>query len=228
MYPKPSYQTGVGPQASDGARDVPDISLSAAIETPGVGTYDLGTATSAGAIDIVGGTSVASPLAAGFFAHLSGDVGCRLGDIHQAIYALGAGAQAATAFHDITSGDNTMPDPNNVTITGFTAAAGYDLASGWGSIDLAKLAAAWPACAGGTGTGSSSGGTSSGGSGSGSSSGTVVGDGGSSGLGSSGSSSSGCGCTAAGTTSPAVPLFGLAGAIGLVAARRRRRRRNAK
>jgi MYXO-CTERM domain-containing protein len=228
MYTKPAYQTGVGPMASDGARDVPDISLSAAIENPGVGTYDLGTATSAGAIDIVGGTSVASPLAAGFFAHLSGAVGCRLGDIHSTIYTLGAAqlAGGTAPFHDITTGNNDMADPSNVTITGFAAGAGFDLASGWGSVDLGKLIAAWPPC---TGTGTPDGGTSSteldGGSGTvGSSSGGSVSTGSDGGASGGATTKSGCGCTTAGRASPSgAPLAGLFAALGLAASRRRRR-----
>ena len=235
MYTKPSWQNGVGPNASDGARDVPDISLTAAIGTPGVAVYDCGSGqdkwscstntSGAGAIDINGGTSIASPLAAGFFAHLAGQLGCRLGDIHATVYALGAAQQTggAAPFHDMTSGNNSFPDPKNVVITGFTAGAGYDLASGWGSFDLAKLIDAWPACTGGDGgivTGDDGGQGSGSGSGSGGSSG---GDGGEpNGASGGGTASSGGGCTTAGASSSGAPIGAFLVGLGLVARLRRR------
>ncbi len=40
----------------------------------------------------------------------------------------------------------TSSDTKGKVITGFAAGPGYDLASGWGSLDVAKLIAAWPAC----------------------------------------------------------------------------------
>ncbi len=246
MYPKPTWQTGVGPKASDGARDVPDISLTAATGSPGVAVYDCGSGqdtiscstntSGAGQMDIFGGTSVASPLAAGFFAHLAGQLGCRLGDIHPAIYALGAAQQdgGAAPFHDMTGGNNNFPDPKNVTITGFAAAPGYDLASGWGSFDLAKLIDAWPPCTSGDGgVNGGDGGPSSGddggtlGTDDGGGSTTGPGTDGGSGTGGNGASggsgtSSGCGCTTAGESSSPLPFAGLFVAIGLAVSRRRR------
>jgi len=156
-FAKPSYQEGVGPYASDGARDVPDLALTAASNTPGVAVYDCGTGqdqtcagntSGAGILDIFGGTSVASPLAAGFFALLAGKVGCRLGDIHAAIYKLGtAQLNGGThVFNDVTVGNNTFTDPAGNPILGFTAAPGFDLVTGWGSLDVAALTANWPLC----------------------------------------------------------------------------------
>jgi subtilase family serine protease len=172
-FTKPSWQVGVGPEASDGARDVPDLSLEAASGTPGIAVYGCGSGqdsscqgetTGAGNLDVYGGTSVASPLAAGIFALLAGQKGCALGDIHASLYAL-APVQTA-AFHDITTGNNSYPDPSNVTITGFTAGPGFDLATGWGSLDVGKLVTSWPACqatttTGGTSSGGTTGGASS-------------------------------------------------------------------
>jgi subtilase family serine protease len=169
FYAKPSWQIGIGPEASDGVRDVPDISLSASTAHPGVAVYACGNGqegdsncqgetTGAGSLVAIGGTSVASPLAAGFFALVSAQVGCRLGDIHATLYALGAAQQngGPQVFHDVTSGNNNFKDPKNVTITGFAAGDGYDLASGWGSLDVAAIVANWPACTSGTSTSSSS------------------------------------------------------------------------
>jgi subtilase family serine protease len=208
LYPKPSWQAGVGPEATDGQRDVPDLALIAASIMPGIVDYDCGegqdacpdAGTGLPGLDIVGGTSASSPLAAGIFAHVAGAIGCRLGDIHGHLYALGAAQQSGGAqpFHDITSGDNSWVDPHGKLIAGFTAGVGYDLATGWGSLDTAKLIAAWPSCAAGGG--------SSGEAGSSTSPGTTK----------------GCTCTAAGAgSSGAWPGAGLA--LGLAALRCRRR-----
>ncbi len=163
LYAKPPWQIGVGSSEGDTARDVPDLALTAATMDPGVEAYVCGSgqdplscgvsATDAGPLEIVGGTSVAAPLAAGFFARLAGQVGCRLGDAHPVIYALGAAEQSGGAqpFHDITSGNNSFRDPAGETITGFTAGPGYDLASGWGSVDLGQLIDSWPSCVPGGG-----------------------------------------------------------------------------
>jgi MYXO-CTERM domain-containing protein len=114
-------------------------------------------------------------------------------------------------------------------IVGFAAAPGYDLATGWGTIDFAKLAAAWPACDGGLGNADA--GTEDSGPGPGSDAGGVVdsgspgepsSDGGSANNGAPGASS-GCGCTTAGTGGPGRNSLGAIVALGAVVLRRRRR-----
>ncbi len=257
FFSKPSWQAGVGPEASDGARDVPDIALEAATATPGVAVYDCGSGqdqscqgenTGAGNLEPIGGTSVAAPLSAGIFALLAGRLGCRLGDVHATLYALGTAQQAggAALFHDVTTGNNDYVDPQGQTIGGFQAGPGYDLATGWGSLDVAKLLASWPACQATGGTGSTTGGTS-GASGGGSSSGgataggTSATGGGSSGGASSsagassggssgsgrvvgtGSASGASGCSCDGAPGGELALFGAALALGTISRRRRRR-----
>jgi hypothetical protein len=135
VFQRPSYQDGLG--FPDAGRVIPDIALIAGV--PGVAVDS----TTPGQLEPVQGTSVSSPLSAGMFALLASKVGCRQGDIHSILYALG-NAQAdggAVVFHDITTGNLT-----NGGVTGPSAKAGYDSATGWGSINLAALAAAWPAC----------------------------------------------------------------------------------
>ena len=135
IFPEPSYQVGL--PFPDSGRLVPDLSLIAGY--PGV-VLD---SNLPGQLTVVGGTSVASPLSAGFFALIASRVGCRLGDIHQTLYTLGQAQLdgGAQVFHDITSGNNAYDN-----ITGFSAGAGYDPVSGWGSLDVSALAAVWPAC----------------------------------------------------------------------------------
>ena len=176
-YAKPSYQQGVGPNATDGARDVPDFALIAAASTPGVGIYDCrsgqdqtcaGDDTGSGSISIYGGTSVGSPLAAGIFALVSGKVGLPVGRRPcGAPTSLGV-AQAGGGphvFKDVTQGNNNFTDPAGGPIAGFSAAAGYDLVTGWGSLDGVAMVANWPICE--TKTTTTLGGCSSGGGGGG-------------------------------------------------------------
>ncbi len=81
-------------------------------------------------------------------------VGSRLGNANPTIYALGNSATyynsaSGSVFHDVTTGNNdnpctagTIDCPNGGTI-GFNAGVGYDLATGWGSVDLYNLASDW-------------------------------------------------------------------------------------
>ncbi len=144
FFPRPAYQqsfpasfwpVGYLPQYG---RALPDFSLLAA-PSPGVGVDD----NAERVIEIIGGTSVASPLSAGFLALVADRLGCRLGDLHPALYALGRGQLdgGPRVFHDITVGTNALDG-----LAGPDAGVGFDPASGWGSLDVAALAAALPPC----------------------------------------------------------------------------------
>jgi hypothetical protein len=94
----------------------------------------------------VGGTSIGPPAFAGIVAlinqvtnHPSGS-----GNINTVLYPLAA--RVPTAFHDITAGSNQVPfsatcAPMNQI--GYSATAGYDLATGLGSIDASNLVTNW-------------------------------------------------------------------------------------
>ena len=61
----------------------------------------------------------------------------RLGLINPALYTLGALSQhgvRGTGIVDVTSGNNSFGG-----VTGYDATPGYDLASGWGTINAAKF-----------------------------------------------------------------------------------------
>ena len=74
-----------------------------------------------------GGTSFPSPMWAGYMALINQQAAVNsnaaLGFISPAIYSLGVGSGYSTDFHDITSG----------TSGSYSAVAGYDLVTGWGS-----------------------------------------------------------------------------------------------
>ena len=144
-FQKPPWQTGPG-VAGDGARDVPDISLSASAD------HDPYLVTFLGSSYAVGGTSASSPAFAGMVALLNqylqkqnGTSG-GLGNINPTLYRL---AQTdPTAFHDVTGGDNIVPciqaTPNCVSGSlGYRAGPGYDQATGLGSVDLNELVTHW-------------------------------------------------------------------------------------
>ena len=146
FFSKPSWQTGPG-VPNDGARDVPDIALSASWNHDGYITY------TGGGSGIYGGTSVGTPEFAGFLAILNqylmskGTISTPgLGNVNPVLYHL---AQTTpSAFHDITTGNNIVPcmqDTANCATGsfGFSAGPGYDLVTGLGSIDFYNLATNW-------------------------------------------------------------------------------------
>jgi len=155
-FAKPSWQQGLTP--ADYSRDVPDISLNAAANHDGYlfcsqGSCVNGFRTSSGSLKVVGGTSAVAPALAGVFAlmeqKLGGGASARLGNVNPTIYALGGSQYYGNVFHDVTSGNNnslcqagTTGCPSGGSI-GYNAGQGYDLATGWGSLDVAEFVSKW-------------------------------------------------------------------------------------
>src|ERR1700722_1705621 len=148
--PKPSWQVGSG-VPNDSARDLPDISLFAANGING-SYYAVCAAdgdcqgTTNPQISGFGGTSVSAPAFAGIMAIVNHAYGPQ-GQANYELYPLAA--KQPTAFHDITLGTSQMPcvsgSPNcaNGELSGYAATAGYDLATGLGSIDANLLVTNW-------------------------------------------------------------------------------------
>jgi len=132
VYAKPSWQTGTGVPA-DGRRDVPDVSLTSA-------GHDGYLIYQEGSLYVVGGTSAASPSFAGVMSLVVQHSAARQGNANTAFYALASRQRAggASLFHDITSGNNSVPG-----LTGFNATVGYDQATGLGSVDASVLVNHW-------------------------------------------------------------------------------------
>jgi pro-kumamolisin-like protein len=137
VYAKPAFQAGPGVPA-DSARDIPDVALSSASHD-GYLIIQGHSATATGLV-AVGGTSAASPSFAGIMALVVQKTGAAQGNANSAFYSMGQNqaAGATAVYHDTTSGDNSVPG-----VTGFTAGAGYDQATGWGSVDAASLVNFW-------------------------------------------------------------------------------------
>ena len=139
VFSRPAYQNGVASIVGR-HRGTPDVSLSAAVNG-GALVYTSFKGDPTG-FTVFGGTSESSPLFSGIVAIADQAAGHRLGQLNPKLYALGSGS---AGIPDITSGNNTVSFTQNgysYTVTGYTAAHGYDLASGLGTIDGARLVAA--------------------------------------------------------------------------------------
>lgn len=148
-FPKPSWQLG----NTDTVRDVPDVSFSASPDHDGFMICSGGSCSGGIAPNfVVGGTSASAPVFAGIVTLLNQFVGntppAGLGNVNTQIYLL---AQDPTndAIHDVTTGDNKVPctkgskDCANGGTIGYSAATGYDKATGLGSVDVNNLACHW-------------------------------------------------------------------------------------
>ncbi len=148
FFDLPPYQYGVAhtiAKAIDAAphsrlpRAIPDISMSAACD--GAVTYYASFPGTTPGWHLVCGTSEASPEFSGIVALADQVAGHPLGLINPALYALSA--DHAPGLVDITSGNNTVAftdaNSNLVTVQGYSAREGYDLASGVGTINAARF-----------------------------------------------------------------------------------------
>jgi subtilase family serine protease len=88
IFSKPSWQSGVAGIPTDGARDLPDISLSAAGHDPYVLCYEGSCQT--GFVATVFGTSASAPSFAGIMALVNQKTGSRQGQANYVLYRLAA------------------------------------------------------------------------------------------------------------------------------------------
>ena len=135
VFHRPAYQNGVAGEVG-AQRGIPDISMSAGIDGGALvyGSYarhDTGWS-------VAGGTSEAAPLFAGVVALAVQQAGHGLGNLNPVLYRLGADGHHGLV--DVADGNNGFGH-----VDGYPAVAGYDLASGWGTVDAAALV---PALAG--------------------------------------------------------------------------------
>ncbi|QKV73685.1 trypsin-like serine protease [Amycolatopsis sp. Hca4] len=124
IYARPDWQPGTNQY-----RSVPDVSLLADYGAGALSVY------MNGGWQDVGGTSLSSPLWAGYVAMLNqkslGSGKSRLGQLNPNIYKIAGSADYASTFHDVTSGGNGT----------YNAGTGYDLCTGWGSPKADALSA---------------------------------------------------------------------------------------
>jgi Pro-kumamolisin, activation domain/Bacterial Ig-like domain (group 3) len=169
-YPNFSLSSPASPFVPGPHRYLPDVSLAAAADHDGTlycgeGICQLSATGSLINAGIVGGTSVAAPSMAGVQALINSRNGGRQGQPGYVYYALAdaqhtAGLNCAAnagssidpncAFHDVTTGNTLICETNACSKTttppsliGWTAAPGYDFATGLGSPNVTNLANLW-------------------------------------------------------------------------------------
>jgi len=135
-YLLPTWQQGIDMTAKGGStkfRNSPDVAMIAD------NIYTIGQNQQA---IVLGGTSCAAPLWAAFTAlanELAASNGMPvIGFANPALYAIAKGTGYSATFHDTTSGNNESAS----SPARFSAAAGYDLCTGWGSPTGSNLLAA--------------------------------------------------------------------------------------
>ena len=129
IYQRPAYQDGVANITGSQFRSVPDITM-----------------------DAQSGTSEAAPMMAGVVAlatQLNG--GHNIGPINPVLYDVLGPAGAKDGIADVVSGNDSVINPatGQVEVPGFTAGPGFDVASGWGTVDASKFVPALAAATAG-------------------------------------------------------------------------------
>ncbi len=111
VYPMPAYQDGVASTIGAPWRAVPDITM-----------------------DAQDGTSLAAPEMAAVLSLATQVRGGNLGVVNKLLYQKLGPAGAADGIVDITQGNNSA-----YGVTGYSAGPGYDIATGWGTVNAARF-----------------------------------------------------------------------------------------
>jgi subtilase family serine protease len=134
VFRRPTYQNGV--PGIGAFRGVPDVAGDAN------GVTGMALAATDGAqhyiIVAASGTSAAAPFWAGVIALADQYAGRHLGFVNPALYEIGRSPQYHQAFHNVTTGTNTVIFPDR-TYKGYQAGAGWNPVTGWGSPDAKVL-----------------------------------------------------------------------------------------
>jgi subtilase family serine protease len=139
FFARPPYQAGVSSIATTG-RGYPDVSMSASPN--GGALVNVSFPGPVRGYHIIGGTSESCPLLAGIIAIADQAAGHQLGFLNPVLYRLGSGSPG---LPDITKGNTNVTvkvGSKRYPVPGYQAVRGYDLASGLGTVDGAKLIAA--------------------------------------------------------------------------------------
>jgi hypothetical protein len=117
VFSRPAYQDGVAHITHSDWRSVPDLVM-----------------------DATSGTSEASPLLAGVLALATQLNHHRnIGPINPAVYSVLGPAGKRDGIVDVIHGNDSSVLPNGKVVKGFYATKGFDVASGWGTIDAAQF-----------------------------------------------------------------------------------------
>jgi subtilase family serine protease len=134
LFTRPSYQSAA---QHNRMRAVPDVSYNAAVFHGVLTVWN-------GSFFRFGGTSAGSPQWAGITALADQIAHKRLGQLNSALYQTGG---SRLFFHDVTTGDNSIPDLTpyqgeslGTPIQGYSAGPGYDPVTGLGTPVAVTLA----------------------------------------------------------------------------------------
>jgi len=116
VFRRPGYQDGVASITTSAWRSVPDLVM-----------------------DARAGTSEAAPLLAGVLALATQLNGGNVGPINPVLYGTLGPAGAKDGIVDVIHGSDSSVLPDGHVVPGFTAAKGFDVASGWGTINAASF-----------------------------------------------------------------------------------------
>lgn len=133
VFSRPAYQDGV--PGIGHMRGVPDVAADASGHSGMAVAFSL---TPGNVVTSADGTSAGAPFWAGIVALADQDAGHALGFINPTIYRIGRSSSYHRAFHDITTGSNTITFPGG-TVTGYQSSPGWDPVTGWGTPEAQVL-----------------------------------------------------------------------------------------
>jgi hypothetical protein len=117
VFARPVYQNGVKSITRSPMRSVPDITM-----------------------DAQDGTSESTPMLAGVLALATQVNRGNVGPINPVLYQVLGPQGSKAGIADVVSGNNNAENSSGqVTVRGFTARKGFDVASGWGTINAARF-----------------------------------------------------------------------------------------
>ena len=117
VFSRPSYQSGVASITKSSKRSVPDLTM-----------------------DAQDGTSEAAPLLNGVLALATQMAHGNVGPINPVLYRVLGKAGAKDGIADVIKGNESAEKPDGkVTVRGFSAKKGFDVASGWGTLFAPKF-----------------------------------------------------------------------------------------
>jgi hypothetical protein len=162
IFSKPSWQAGVNGIPNDGARDLPDVSLTASGHDPYLLCLEGSCVPDSQnniQLSAVAGTSGSAPSFASIMALVNQKTGARQGQANYVLYRLAAtetlaqcngskttGLPATTCiFNDVTVGNIAVPGEVGfgTPTAKYQSTAGYDLATGLGSVNVTNLLNKW-------------------------------------------------------------------------------------
>ncbi len=116
VYQRPDYQNRVASITGSSMRSVPDITM-----------------------DAQDGTSEAAPMFAGVLGLAAQLNHGAVGPVNSLLYDVLGPNGTRAGIADVVSGNDAATSGNTVVVPGFSATSGFDVASGWGTVDASRF-----------------------------------------------------------------------------------------